>query len=121
MERNSLTGIKMQMKTAIAAIWGLVFLLAGAAAHAQGDVAAGKEKSAPCAACHGVDGNSQDPNFPLLAGQYADYMVKALEDYKSGERKNAIMAGFSAGLSKKDREDLGAYFASQKGPLAVIK
>lgn len=121
MDRNNLTGTEMQMKTAIAAIWGLVFLLAGAGAQAQGDVEAGKEKSAPCVACHGVDGNSQDPNFPLLAGQHADYMVKALEDYKSGEHKNAIMAGFAAGLSKKDREDLGAYFASQKGPLTVIK
>ncbi|HSS63967.1 MAG TPA: cytochrome c [Gammaproteobacteria bacterium] len=111
----------MQMKKAIAAIAGLMLLVTGAGAFAQGDAAAGKEKSAPCAACHGADGNSQDPNFPLLAGQHADYMVKALEDYKSGERKNPIMAGFAAGLSKQDREDLAAFFASQKGPLTVIK
>lgn len=96
-------------------------MLAGASALAQGDVAAGKEKSAPCAACHGADGNSTDPNFPLLAGQYADYMVKALEDYKSGARKNAIMAGFAAGLSRKDRQDLAAYYSSQKGPLKIIE
>lgn len=109
------------MKTVITAVAGLTFMLAGTSALAQGDVAAGKEKSAPCVACHGADGNSTDPNFPLLAGQYADYLVKALEDYKSGARKNAIMAGFAAGLSKQDREDLAAYFASQKGPLTVIK
>ena len=109
------------MKTALTAVAGLILMLAGASVFAGGDVAAGKEKSAPCAACHGADGNSTDPNFPLLAGQHADYMVKALEDYKSGARKNAIMAGFAAGLSKKDMEDLSAYFASQKGPLAVIE
>ena len=109
------------MKKAITAIASSIFLLAGANAFAGGDIAAGKEKSAPCAACHGADGNSTDPSFPLLAGQHADYLVKALEDYKSGERKNAIMAGFAAGLSKQDREDLAAYYASQKGPLTVIK
>ncbi len=109
------------MKTAFTAVAGLILMLAGASVFAGGDVAAGKEKSAPCAACHGADGNSTDPNFPLLAGQHADYLVKALEDYKSGARKNAIMAGFAAGLSRKDMEDLSAYFASQKGPLAVIE
>ncbi len=109
------------MKTAFTAVAGLILMLAGASVFAGGDIAAGKEKSAPCAACHGADGNSTDPNFPLLAGQHADYMVRALEDYKSGARRNAIMAGFAAGLSKKDMEDLSAYFASQKGPLAVIE
>lgn len=109
------------MKTAITAVAALMFMLGSAGAFAQGDVAAGKEKSAPCAACHGADGNSTDPSFPLLAGQHPDYMVKALEDYKSGARKNAIMAGFAAGLSRQDREDLAAYFASQKGPLTVIE
>jgi cytochrome c553 len=112
---------EMQMKSAIAAIAGLVFLIAGPSALAQGDAAAGKEKSAPCAACHGADGNSPAPNFPRLAGQHADYLVKALEDYKTGARKNPIMAGFAGGLSKQDREDLAAYFASQEGPLTVIE
>lgn len=109
------------MKKAMTMIAGTIFLIGGANAFGQGDVAAGKEKSAPCAACHGVDGNSQAPNFPLLAGQHADYLVKALEDYKTGKRKNAIMAGFAAGLSKQDRKDLATYFASQKGTLTTIK
>jgi cytochrome c553 len=113
-------GTEMQMKNRIAAVAGFIFLLAGAGAFAQGDVAAGKEKSAPCAACHGADGNSQAPTFPILAGQHANYLVKALEDYKSGARKNPIMAGFAGALSKQDREDLAAYFASQNGPLTVI-
>lgn len=110
----------IQMKNATAAIAGLMFLLAGGGALAQGDVAAGKQKSAPCAACHGADGNSQAPTFPILAGQHANYLIKALEDYKSGKRKNPIMAGFAGALSKQDREDLAAYFSSQKGPLTVI-
>lgn len=110
------------MKKVMTAIAAGVLLLGGAGAFAQGDVAAGKDKSAPCAACHGADGNSpSDPSFPILAGQYADYLVKALEDYQSGKRKNAIMSGFAAPLSKRDREDLAAYYASQKGPLTTIK
>lgn len=109
------------MKKMVMTIAGSIFLLAGGNVLAGGDPAAGKEKSAPCVACHGVDGNSQAPNFPIIAGQHASYLIKALEDYKSGARKNAIMAGFAAALSKQDREDLAAYFASQKGPLTIIK
>lgn len=77
--------------------------------------AAGQEKSKVCAACHGPDGNSAAPDFPRLAGQHYDYLVKALSDYKAGERKNAIMAPQAANLSKRDIEDLAAYFSSQSG------
>lgn len=80
-----------------------------------GNPEAGKAKSKPCAACHGVDGNSQAPDFPKLAGQHADYLARALHDYKTGARKNAIMAPQAANLSKRDIEDLAAYFASQQG------
>ena len=80
-----------------------------------GNAAAGKQKSQACIACHAEDGNSTNPQFPRLAGQHPDYLVKALRDYKSGERKNPIMAPFSAGLSPQDMEDLAAYFAQQKG------
>ena len=80
-----------------------------------GNIAAGKEKSAACAACHGADGNSQVPDFPRLAGQPADYLVVALNHYKNGKRKNAIMAGQVANLSRQDLDDLAAYYASQKG------
>ena len=61
------------------------------AAHA-GDPLMGKEKSTVCAACHGADGNSPTPAFPRIAGQHEDYLLQALLAYKSGERKNAIMA-----------------------------
>lgn len=86
-----------------------------APAVAAGDAAAGQEKSTACAACHGQDGNSISPQFPNLAGQYEDYLVIALKQYKSGERQNAIMAGFVAALSEEDMRDLAAFYASQKG------
>lgn len=86
---------------------------------AGGDPAAGKEKSKPCQACHGVDGNSPSPNFPRLDGQYADYIVRSLKDYKTGARKNPVMAGFAANLTQQDREDLAAYYANQDDGLYV--
>ena len=52
-----------------------------------------------CAACHGADGNAPSADFPKLAGQHRDYLAKALRDYKSGQRKNPIMAGFAAALT----------------------
>ena len=88
------------------------------AAHAEGNVDNGKQKSQPCAACHGADGNKTiDPQYPRIAGQYPDYLAKALRDYKSGARKNAVMAGFATTLSDQDIEDLAAYFSSQSGGL----
>jgi cytochrome c553 len=82
---------------------------------AAGDPVAGKAKSPVCAACHGPDGNSPTGDFPKLAGQNEDYLVAALTQYKSGKRKNPIMAGMGAPLSKQDMADLAAYFASQQG------
>lgn len=94
-------------------IASLASLAALGSAHAAGDVEAGKTKSAACAACHGPDGNSIAPNFPNLAGQHADYMVKQLKEYKSGERQNATMNGMAAALSEQDMADISAYYASQ--------
>ena len=84
-----------------------------AAAHAA-NPAAGKEKAKACAACHGENGVSQAPDFPKLAGQYYDYLVRTLNDYKSGSRKNPIMAGQVANLKKDDIADLAAYYSSQQ-------
>ena len=84
-----------------------------------GDAVAGKQKAAACGGCHGEDGNSAAPNFPRLAGQYESYIVRALEDYKSGHRNNGMMAGFAAGLSEADMKDIGAYYASQKKGLTT--
>ncbi len=93
----------------------LGLLLCSNAGMAAGDAAKGKELSATCVACHGADGNSNDPQYPRLAGQYADYLARALADYKSGARKNAIMSGFASSLSEQDQKDLAAYFAAQQG------
>ena len=86
---------------------------------AAGNAAAGKSKAAQvCAACHGPEGNKPTaPENPVLAGQHQDYLVKALKDYKSGKRNNAVMKGFAAALSNRDIEDLAAWFAGQKSDL----
>jgi cytochrome c553 len=84
-----------------------------ATAGAAGDVAAGKAKSASCAACHGANGMSANPLWPNLAGQHAAYLVKQLEAFKSGARKDPVMSPMAAPLSKQDMENLAAYFASQ--------
>ena len=80
---------------------------------AAGDAAAGKAKSATCLACHGADGNSIAPNFPKIAGQHEAYIVKQLNEYKSGNRVNAVMQGMVATLNEQDILDLAAYYATQ--------
>ncbi len=91
------------------------FLTLNAVYAGAGDPAAGEQKSQSCQACHGPDGNSPTPNFPNLAGQYQTYLLQALRDYKSGARKNAIMAGLAAPLSDQDMKDLSAYYSNQQG------
>lgn len=86
-----------------------------AQAHASGDPELGRAKSTTCTACHGPDGRGTAPNYPVLAGQHEKYLVYALTQYRSGERKNAIMAGFAANLSDDDIADLAAWYASMDG------
>jgi cytochrome c553 len=93
----------------------LAAFLATSPLMAAGDAVAGQEKSKACASCHGADGKSPSPAFPTLAGQYEDYLLNALRQYKKGERKNPVMAGMVAGLSDQDMADLAAYYASQDG------
>lgn len=78
-----------------------------------GDPQAGASKVAVCSACHGPSGNSSDAQYPKLAGQNESYIVTSLRGFKSGRRKNAIMAGFAAQLSNQDMHDIGAYYAQQ--------
>lgn len=103
----------MKIKT-ILTMTALALAVSVSAAQA-GDAEAGKAKAQVCAGCHGADGNSASAQFPRLAGQHADYLAKALADYKTGERNNPIMKGFAASLSASDMENLAAYFAKQKG------
>lgn len=99
------------MKRLLALTALLALLPAGAIAQ---DAAAGKEKSAVCAACHGADGNSTIPQNPILAGQTARYLYLQLKDFKEGRRKDPLMSPMAANLSKQDMFDLAAYFSSQK-------
>ena len=66
-----------------------------------------------CGACHGMDGNSADPQFPKLAGQSEQYIARQLTDFKAAVRQNPIMIGMASPLSTQDMHDLGAYFASK--------
>ncbi len=84
-------------------------------AHAAGDAAAGKGKTAVCGACHGADGNSAIANFPKLAGQNEKYLIKQLNDIKSGKRPVVEMTGLLDALSEQDIADISAYFAKQNG------
>ncbi|HET7330638.1 c-type cytochrome [Dyella sp.] len=79
-----------------------------------GDATVGQTKAGACAACHGMDGNSSDAQYPKLAGQNESYIVRQLMNFKSGSRTNAIMQGMAAPLTPQDMHDIGAYFASQK-------
>ena len=79
-----------------------------------GDATAGQAKAAACGACHGMDGNSTDPQYPKLAGQHEMYIAHQLHNFKSGSRQNPIMLGMSTPLSDQDMHDIGAYFASKR-------
>jgi cytochrome c553 len=95
-------------------------LLTGYAFGAETAAAPGKtveDLSKPCAACHGADGNGTNAQYPRLAGQYHDYLQRALQEYKSGDRKNAIMAGFVTTLSAADIDALARYYAAMPSKL----
>ena len=84
-----------------------------------GNPETGATKAGACAACHGLDGNSADAQYPKLAGQHEQYIRRQLKLFKSGERENAIMMGMAAALSEQDMRDIGAYFATQKASAGV--
>jgi cytochrome c553 len=87
------------------------FGVAGAA-QAAGNAAAGKDKSAVCAGCHGDKGQGMGP-YPALAGKPEAGLVKALKDFRSG-KTTSLMHGLAASLSDQDIDDLAAYYASLK-------
>lgn len=112
----------------------LTLLVAGAAlacassAFAGGDPVRGKAKADQvCAACHATSGDWKkplQPEYPTLAGQHADYLVTALNEYKQGDksmigRKNPIMAGQAAALTATEIQDLAAFFSGLEGNLKV--
>jgi len=106
-------------KKIVTCAWLATFTVCASSVAAAADFEAGKKKAQEvCAACHNMNGISTIPDYPKLAGQYPDYLAKTLRDYKSGARKNAIMAGFAAALTPQDIENLAAYYAAQPAALA---
>ena len=77
------------------------------------DAAAGKSKAVSCIGCHGMTGISANPLWPNLAGQQPDYLVKQMQAFKSGERKDVNMNALMAPLSPADMADIAAWFSSQ--------
>ncbi len=106
----------MKLFTAMAAAVGiLTAATAFAETPAKGDPAKAQQiVSTLCIACHGADGNSVDPNNPKLAGQHEAYLLKQLQDFKSGTRASPVMMGMVAALTPEDMKNLAAFFTTQK-------
>lgn len=90
--------------------------IAGGMSTGEGSAKAGKTKSELCQGCHGPNGISVDPTtYPNLAGQYAGYIFKQVQDFQLGNRKNDTMSAMAATVtSRQDIKDIADYFASQK-------
>lgn len=107
------------MKLVVSLVAALATTSAFAATPAAAPASKGDPKAAEnivttvCAACHTVSGNSTTPANPKIAGHTAEYINKQLHDFKSGERKNPVMAGIVAKLSPQDMQNLAAYFSAQ--------
>lgn len=105
-------------------VLAIILMSVGLASMAQagGNAAAGEKiVTGVCAACHGADGNSVITTNPKLAQQHPEYIAKQLANFKSGERKNAIMSGMAAALSTEDMANVAAYFGAQKGKVGSAK
>lgn len=117
------------MKQAVSRRWvgltlGLTLCVFAGAVFAEsedGDKPAGSDwvsqATQTCAGCHGKNGVSQTENFPVIAGQYQDYLLHSLKAYRDGERKNGIMAGQVQGMSNAQLKALARYFSTQDSPL----
>lgn len=106
----------MKNTLALAAVFGILASSAFAAepAEQQGDPAKAQQiVTQVCAACHTADGNSTNPKNPKLAGQFYHYLDKQLNDFKDGNRKNAVMQGIVQKLTPADFPNLAAYFSEK--------
>ena len=109
-----------QVRRAAGAVAGFLLSFAGPPAFAGGDPVAGEKVAERCQACHGSDGNSPAPLFPHLAGQYEDYLLKTLEDYRTGAREDPVMRSFAEQLSEEEMADVAAFYARQESGLFTI-
>jgi cytochrome c553 len=119
------------MKPAVSAVPALLaaalalFAASGHAAEAKpafvADAAKGQAAAATCLACHTADGSRGAPANPIIQGQHPEYIVKQLQEFKSGKRKNAVMAGMVANLSEEDMKHIAAFYASKKAKPGFAK
>ena len=107
--------------SAVLALTAVTSLAASEAkpAAAKPDLVKGQASFASCVGCHGVDGNSGTPGNPKLAQQHPEYLVKQLQEYKSGKRANAIMSGIAAGLSEEDMKNIAFWVTTNKAKLGA--
>lgn len=103
-----MSGVPESAVAAAAALF--IFALPAVAADAE----AGRAKAQVCAACHGAEGNSDNPQWPSLAAQPAQFIATALFMFREGNRKDALMSPMANGLSNAEMQDLAAYFSAQK-------
>ena len=115
MLRVYLLGQRMRQATYF--ILGCLTILAGIGDAVGGD---GKTKAMVCAACHGAEGNSANPEWPNLAGQHASYAQQQLKAFKSGERQNPNMSAMAVNLSEEDMADIAEFYAGQAVKIGVI-
>jgi cytochrome c553 len=106
------------LRACLLGFWGLASV---AAVHAaappppfKADLARGQQAAQACIACHAADGSRGSPANPILAGQHPEYLVKQLQEFKSGKRKNAVMQGMAAALSEDDMRHIAAFYASKQ-------
>jgi cytochrome c553 len=102
----------MKSPIAIVLIAALASIVGAENALTAGNVAAGRQKALMCQTCHGLDGKAKIPEAPNLAGQSEVYLAKALNDYRSGARKNDMMSLVAPMLKDNDIDDLAAYYAA---------
>jgi cytochrome c553 len=105
-----------------ATAWAAGVAAAQTAAVGKPDIASGDARfSAVCASCHGAGGNSGTPANPRLSQQHPAYIVKQLQEFKSGKRPSPIMQGFAAQLTEQDMVNIGAYLGTQKAKPGFAK
>jgi cytochrome c553 len=107
----------MNMRGFTIASLSVVLSILAAPLHAEGDAAAGKNKTAMCAGCHGIAGfrtaYPETYHVPKLGGQNAGYIVSALKAYKAGDRQHPTMKAIAASLTEQDMADLAAYYSGK--------
>ncbi|WP_262967099.1 c-type cytochrome [Methylobacter psychrophilus] len=101
-------------KKLLALSLALAFTSTSGILHAEGSISAGKEKAAACVSCHGDNGNSMVSTFPKLAQQHSSYLIKQLQAFKTGTRKNPMMSAIAMGLTDEDMVNIAAYYATQE-------